>query len=83
MLGINHVEITNHIRMGNHMNWRNKTIGIGAAIGLIIGLAGAYIVIQRAERNNMLPEISAGDGLKVGLGLLGVLRLVADIADQG
>jgi hypothetical protein len=65
------------------MNWRNQTLVIGAALGLVIGLAGAYIVIQRAEQNNALPEISAGDGLKVGLGLLGVLRLVSDIADRG
>jgi hypothetical protein len=64
------------------MNWRNKTIAIGAVAGLLIGMASAYIVIQRAEQNNALPEISAGDGLKVGLGVLGVLRLISDIADR-
>jgi hypothetical protein len=64
------------------MNWRNKTIAIGAVAGLLIGIASAYIVIQRAEQNNALPEVSAGDGLKVGLGVLGVLRLISDIADR-
>ncbi len=64
------------------MNWRNKTFIIGAAAGLLIGLAAAYIVIQRSEQLNTLPEVSAGDGVKIGLGVLGVLRLVADIAER-
>lgn len=64
------------------MNWRNQTLTIGAVLGVLIGLAGAYIVIQRAEQNNALPEVSVGDGVKVGLGVLGVLRLVSDIADR-
>lgn len=65
------------------MNWRNKTMIIGAVAGLLIGLAGAYIVIQRSEQLDIRPELSAGDGVKIGLGVLGVLRLVADIAEQG
>jgi hypothetical protein len=65
------------------MNWRQKTLLIGAVTGLLIGLAGAYIVLQRAEDLNTYPEVSAGDGVKIGLGVLGVLRLVADIAERG
>jgi len=65
------------------MNWRNKTLVIGALAGVLIGLAGAYIVIQRSEELNNLPEMTPADGVKIGLGLLGVLRLVADIAERG
>jgi drug/metabolite transporter (DMT)-like permease len=64
------------------MNWRNKTLVIGAVAGVLIGLAGAYIVIQRSEELNNLPEMTPADGVKIGLGLLGVLRLVADIAER-
>lgn len=64
------------------MNWRNKTLIIGAVMGVLVGLAGAYIVIQRAEELNNLPEVTPADGVKVGLGVLGVLRLVADIAER-
>ena len=64
------------------MTWRNKTIAVGAVFGLLAGLLGAYIVIQRAEQNNILPTVTAGDGVKIGLGVLGVLRLVADVADR-
>jgi hypothetical protein len=65
-----------------NMNWRNKTMIIGAIAGLAVGLAAAYIVIQRAEKENTVPQISAGDGVKVGLGLLGLLRLIADLGDR-
>lgn len=64
------------------MNWKNKTLAIGAVAGLLLGLAASYIVIQRAERENTVPQITAGDGVKVGLGLLGVLRLIADLGDR-
>lgn len=64
------------------MNWKNKTLAIGAVAGLVLGLAASYIVIQRAERENTTPQISAGDGVKVGLGLLGVLRLIADLGEH-
>jgi hypothetical protein len=65
------------------MNWKTKTLIIGAVVGLAIGLLGAYIVIQRSEQLDTLPELSPGDGVKVGLGVLGVLRLVADVAEKG
>lgn len=65
------------------MNWKNKTTIIGAIAGLALGLASAYIIIQRSEQLNTQPEISAGDGVKIGLGVLGVMRLIADIAEEG
>ncbi len=65
------------------MNWKNRTLIIGAIVGLAIGLASAYIIIQRSEQLNTLPELTPTDGVKVGLGVLGVLRLVADIAEKG
>ncbi len=64
------------------MNWRNQSLVIGAVAGLLIGLAGAYIVVQRSEQRNVKPNVTAGDGVKIGLGVLGVLRLVADLADR-
>ena len=64
------------------MTWKNKTMLIGAIAGLVAGLVGAYIVVQRAERENTLPKIGPGDGVKIGLGILGVLRLVADLGDR-
>ena len=64
------------------MTWKNKAMLIGAIVGLATGLLAAYIVIQRAERENVKPTVTTGDGVKIGLGVLGVLRLISDIADR-
>lgn len=62
-------------------NWKTKTLLIGGIVGLLSGLFAAYLLIQRASQNQQKPELKAKDGVKVGLGLLGVLRLIADLGD--
>ena len=63
-------------------NWKVTTLIIGGVIGLISGIVAAYILIQRAEDEESRPRISAGEGVKVGLGVLGLLRQVADLATR-
>ena len=63
-------------------NWKVTTLVIGGVIGLICGIVAAYILIQRAEDEESRPRITAGEGVKVGLGVLGLLRQVADMATR-
>ena len=63
-------------------NWKTTTLIIGGVIGLISGIIAAYMLIQRAEDEESRPRISAGEGVKVGLGVLGLLRLVSDLATR-
>lgn len=59
-------------------SWKKQTLIIGALIGVAAGLIGAYLLIQRAEESNEVPKLTAGDGVKLGVGVLGLLRLVSD-----
>lgn len=68
--------------MENKDNWKTKTLIIGGVVGIIAGLVAAYILIQRAEAEESRPKLSAGEGVKVGLGVLTVLRLIADLATK-
>lgn len=61
-------------------NWKTKTIVIGGLIGAAAGVIAALLLIQRAEETQQVPRLTAGDGVKVGVGVLGLLRLITDIA---
>ncbi len=65
--------------MQTQENWKTKFLIIGAVVGLVSGVFAAYMMVQRAEQKNRTPELTAGDGVKVGLGLLGVMKLIADL----
>jgi hypothetical protein len=60
-------------------DWKTKSLLIGAVAGAVAGVIGAMILIQAADKANTKPQISAGDGVKVGLGVLAVLRLLSDL----
>lgn len=68
--------------MQNTDNWKSKYLLIGGIAGLLSGLIAAFVLIQRAEQHQNVPKINAGDGVKVGLGVLGVLKLISDLGDR-
>jgi hypothetical protein len=61
--------------------WRTKTMVVGAVIGALAGLGAAYLLIQNTERRGADLKITAGDGVKLGLLLMGLLRHVAELGD--
>lgn len=62
-------------------NWKTKALIIGGVLGLVSGLFAAFLLIQRSEQKQVKPQLNAKDGVKVGMGLLGVLRLISDMGD--
>jgi hypothetical protein len=62
-------------------NWKTQTILIGTLVGAVAGAAAALILVQQAEKKNARPKLNAGEGVKLGLGILGLLRLVSDITN--
>jgi len=68
--------------MQSTSDWKSKFLIVGALIGLVSGLLAAFVLIQRAEQKQIKPKINAGDGVKVGLGVLGVLKLISDLGEK-
>jgi hypothetical protein len=65
--------------MNENGNWKMRTFIIGALVGTLTGLGAAYLIIQRAQAENTQPKLTGGEGVKIGLGVLGLLRLVSEI----
>lgn len=61
---------------------RKDVLIIGALVGAVAGVIAAVILVQRAEESQQKPKLSAGDGVKVGMGVLGLLKLVSDIGSK-
>jgi hypothetical protein len=59
------------------LNWKTKTLIIGGVFGVISGLLAAYLVVRRAEDNQDQAKLSPAEGIQLGLGLLGLMRLIA------
>ncbi len=63
-------------------SWKMKAMIIGGVVGLAAGIIAAMIYIQRAEMVQETPKITAGEGVKVGIGVLGVLRMISDLGSR-
>ncbi|MFO7972829.1 MAG: hypothetical protein R6U40_13925 [Desulfobacterales bacterium] len=61
---------------------KRKTLIFGTIIGALAGAASAYLLINRAESEGEEPKLSAGEGIQVGLGLLGLMRLIAGFGKE-
>lgn len=61
--------------------WTPKVLLISALLGALVGVSAAYLLIQNAERKGKTPEISAGEGVKLGLLILGLLRSIASLKE--
>lgn len=63
-------------------NWKVRTMVIGGIAGMLTGLLAAYLLIQRAEQEENEPRLTAGEGVRVGVGVLGVLKMISDMGTR-
>jgi hypothetical protein len=61
---------------------KTKTIVLGTILGAVIGAASAFILLKRSEDDEINPKLSAGEGIQVGLGVLGLMRLLAGFGKE-
>ena len=59
-------------------NWKPRVLIIGGMIGALIGVGAAYLIIQNQGEEGP-PEISAGQGVKIGASVIALLRSVSTL----
>ena len=63
-------------------NWKGRIFFIGGLAGALTGLVAAYLLVRRAEERGVEPRLETGEGIRLGLLLLGVLRQVAALTES-
>jgi hypothetical protein len=61
--------------------WKTKALVIGVLLGAFVGLGGAYLLVKNAERKGGKIEVTAGEGVRLSLLVMGVLRQVAELGE--
>ena len=60
----------------------NRVLILGALIGAATGLVAALMLQRRAERAGTEIALSTGEGIQIGMMVLGLIRAVAGLADR-
>jgi type II secretory pathway component PulJ len=61
-------------------NWKPKVMIVATAIGALLGLGVAFLLVSRVEENEKL-EVTPAQGIKMGLAGLTFLRQVTQLGD--
>lgn len=61
---------------------RAKTLLIGAGIGALTGLAAAFLLSRRASKEDGEISVTPGEGIRIGLLVLGLLRSIASLGGE-
>ena len=68
--------------MDKDNSWKTRTLILGAVVGAATGLGAAYLLTRRAEQEGEELSITSGQGLKLGLLVIGLLRQVMSLGED-
>jgi gas vesicle protein len=60
----------------------NRVLLFGALIGAFTGLAAALILQRRAEKTGTEISLSTGEGIQLGVMIMGLLRAISALGDE-
>jgi len=61
---------------------KNRLLIYGTIAGAITGLIAAMLLNRRAERNESKTALTAGEGMKLGVLVFGLLRAISSLGDD-
>lgn len=60
-------------------SWKTKILLVGIIAGALTGLGTAYLYIKKTEELSERPRLTSGEGVKIGLGVVGLLKMITDM----
>jgi len=61
---------------------QNRILIFGALIGAATGLVAAMILQRRSEKTGAEISLSTGEGIQLGVMVMGLLRAIATLGDE-
>jgi hypothetical protein len=61
---------------------RNRTLLLGALVGAATGLIAAMLLNRRSEEEGTELALTTGDGMKLGVMIIGLLRAIASLGEE-
>jgi hypothetical protein len=61
---------------------QNRILIFGALIGAVTGLVAAMILQRRSEKTGAEISLSTGEGIQLGVMVMGLLRAIASLGDE-
>lgn len=61
---------------------KSRTLLFGALIGAFTGLIAAMLLNRNADKQEKETAITAGEGMKLGVLVFGLLRAIASLGDD-
>ena len=64
------------------MNGNSRVLLFGALIGAATGLVAAMMLQRRAEQTGSEITLSTGEGIQLGVMIMGLLRAISALGDE-
>ncbi len=64
------------------MNRNSRVLLLGALIGAATGLVAALMLQRRAEKTGTEVTISTGEGVQLGVMIMGLLRAISSLGEE-
>ena len=64
------------------MNSRTRILLIGALVGAVTGVVAAMLLNRRADEEGTQLALTTGEGMKLGVMVIGLLRAIASLGEE-